>query len=103
MRYLLFHLAMSLATCSIGQEHEPTLFLQEVLKKGDILPRELKDSLPAKNFSKLWTTVPNWLVYGFIGDDYQRFRVNFLSVIKDDIDPSLYRVYGKSKVRTNLC
>lgn len=103
MRYPLFHLAMSLATCSVGQADEPTLFLQEVITKGDIITRELKDSLQVKNFSTIWTTAPHWLVYGSIGEDHQRLRMKLLSVIKDDVDPTLYRIYGKNKVKTNIC
>lgn len=40
---------------------------------------------------------------GFIGDDYQRLRVKFLSVIKDPTDSSRYLVYGKNIVKNNVC
>lgn len=86
-----------------GQSDEARHFTQEVLDKGTILPAELRDSLIEKDLSSLWTRTPEWLVYGFIGNDYQRLRVKLLSVIKDPESPSRYRVYGKDKVKVNIC
>lgn len=103
MRCLPLFLGISLTSCVVAQEDESTGFIQEVLVAGDILPNELTDSLQVKDFSTLWTRAPNWLVYGFIGDDYQRLRVKFLSVVKDKADPKMYRVHGKDKVKANIC
>ncbi|MCB0765888.1 MAG: hypothetical protein KDB95_01630 [Flavobacteriales bacterium] len=97
---------LALSVCSIGihaQSDESKRFVHEVLQKGDILPTELKDSLIDKDFSVLWTKAPNWLVYGFIGNDYQRLRMKLLSVIMDPDNPNRYHVYGKDKVKNNIC
>jgi hypothetical protein len=40
---------------------------------------------------------------GFIGKDFQRFRIYFSSISKDPADPSLYHVRGKTKVREVIC
>ncbi|MGD0339763.1 MAG: hypothetical protein ABSB78_13360 [Bacteroidota bacterium] len=40
---------------------------------------------------------------GFIGDNYQRFRIHLISVIKNNDNPYEYMIYGKSKVKTNIC
>ncbi len=40
---------------------------------------------------------------GFISDDYQRIRVRFLSVIQNYDNPFEYFVYGKSKVKEQVC
>ena len=103
MRASLLFLSLSLTSCVLAQRDESTLYIQEVLAKGGIHPRELKDSLQEKDFCKLWTITPNSEVYGFIGNDYQRLQVKLLSVIKDNADPTLYRVYGKDMVKTNVC
>lgn len=42
-------------------------------------------------------------ILGFIGSDYQRFRIVFISVIKNNDNPSQYFVYGKSMVKGNVC
>jgi len=40
---------------------------------------------------------------GFISNDYQRFYIHFISVIQNPDNPYEYLVYGKSKVKTNIC
>lgn len=39
---------------------------------------------------------------GFIGENFQRFQIRFISVIKNPSQPSEYFVYGKSKVKNNI-
>lgn len=64
--------------------------------------------------SKLWHTpkdkeagdseeifVPEPL--GFIGDQYERFYIHYLSIIKSTTNPYEYIVYGKTKVKDNIC
>lgn len=40
---------------------------------------------------------------GFIGEDYQRFFIHFVSVIQNPKNPLEYFAYGKSKVKNNIC
>ena len=40
---------------------------------------------------------------GFIGDNFQRIQIHFISVIKNAENPKQYFVYGKSKVKDNVC
>jgi hypothetical protein len=40
---------------------------------------------------------------GFIGDDYQRFYIHFISIIKNPTHPYEYFAYGKTKVKENIC
>ena len=42
-------------------------------------------------------------ILGFIGDDYQRFFIHFISVAKNPANPYEYLVYGKTKVKDNIC
>jgi len=42
-------------------------------------------------------------ILGFIGDDYHRFFIHFISVIQNPINPYEYFVYGKTKVKDNVC
>jgi len=81
------------------------------------------DSLIAKNqigkyikydFSDLWVgyseihPVDNEIyyypaVYGIIGQNYQRLQMKILTVVKTENKPDEYLVYGKSKVKNNIC
>lgn len=42
-------------------------------------------------------------ILGFIGDDYQRFFIHFVSVIRNPTNPYEYLVYGKTKVKETIC
>jgi hypothetical protein len=42
-------------------------------------------------------------ILGFIGDDYQRFHIHFISVIQNQSNPYEYFVYGKTKVKNVIC
>ncbi|PTT02187.1 hypothetical protein DBR11_05660 [Pedobacter sp. HMWF019] len=42
-------------------------------------------------------------ILGFIGDDYQRFFIHFISVIQNPTNPYEYLVYGKTMVKNNVC
>ena len=42
-------------------------------------------------------------ILGFIGDDYQRFYIHFISVIQNPENPYEYFAYGKTKVKNNIC
>lgn len=42
-------------------------------------------------------------ILGFIGDDYQRFFIHFVSVIQNPTNPIEYLVYGKTKVKETIC
>jgi hypothetical protein len=40
---------------------------------------------------------------GYIGDNYQRFYIHFISIIKSKDNPYHYIVHGKTKVKDNIC
>jgi hypothetical protein len=61
------------------------------------------DEMIANNdFSTVWTTHQD-LRIGFLGNDYQRFRIYFTSVKKNAASPTTYDVTGKTLVNGNLC
>ena len=55
------------------------------------------------NFGILWTKTDNSLVYGFIGENYQRMRIKIISVTKDTLHNDTYLVNGKTMVKNNTC
>ena len=42
-------------------------------------------------------------ILGFIGDNYQRFQIHFISIIQNPSNPYEYFAYGKTKVKENIC
>ena len=40
---------------------------------------------------------------GYIGDNYQRFYIHYVTVTKSKSNPYQYEVYGKTKVKDNIC
>lgn len=63
---------------------------------------KFKEQLSKYDFSKLFTTTDNSVVYGFIGNNYQRIRIKFVSIVKDSSAFNTYNVYGKSMVKNNI-
>ena len=61
-----------------------------------------KDQIVRYNFSRLFTQTDNSMIYGFIGNHYQRIRIKFLSVTKDSSLANTYKVHGKSMVKNNI-
>lgn len=55
------------------------------------------------DFSHLWLQTESKHIFGFIGKNYQRLQIKFISIIKDSSDNQSYRVFGKSKVNQNVC
>lgn len=42
-------------------------------------------------------------IYGFIGDDYQRFYIKFISAVKVPDRANEYMLYGKTRVKNTVC
>jgi hypothetical protein len=55
------------------------------------------------DFSELWLKADNNLVYGILGDEYQRILIKLLTIEKNINNPNEYFVYGKSSVKENVC
>lgn len=74
------------------------IFTQEELFQKNELNKYSK-----YDFSKLWTQTDNNLVYGIIGDDYQRILIKLISVKRNPAKNNEYLVSGKSMVKSNIC
>lgn len=81
---------------------EATKFKNDQLKNKELIPKNVNNEFVTTDFSKLWTQTENESVYGFIGDNYQRIQVKFISVTKSKTLPDTYDVYGKSMVKNNV-
>ena len=65
---------------------------------------QLKDisGIQQFDFSEIWND-ENYLTIGFIGNDFQRLDIKYISIKKDSENPELYHIKGKSKVKNNIC
>ncbi|MBK0380902.1 hypothetical protein [Mucilaginibacter segetis] len=82
---------------SSAQKHK-----EDALSNSYFSSTELKPEFLKYNFSEIFTHTKNSDVYGFIGDNYQRIRVKFISVEKNPVHADTYSIYGKSMVKNNI-
>lgn len=55
------------------------------------------------DFSNIWSVTENQNIYGIIGEEHQRILIKLISIFRISNGPFLYNVYGKSKVKDNIC
>jgi len=74
----------------------------KIVKNSKYLQQENKISeIQEKDLSQLWLSKYRSQTLGFIGNNYKRLRIYFLSVKQNE--PNKYCVYGKSNVNGNIC
>lgn len=61
------------------------------------------EELNSVDLSSFWINNSSERRLGFIGEKYQRLKIKFISIKKDDSNPNEYSVYGKSNVSNNIC
>lgn len=71
-----------------------TYDLSTVIAADSIIPEDREDG--KEKFKRAE-------ILGFIGDEYQRFFIHFISVIQNPTNPYEYLVYGKTKVKETIC
>lgn len=81
-------------------------FQNKSLNSDYVNDSEILDDVVSYDFSRIINFGPfndDLSIIGFIGADYQRIQIHFISVIKNPDNPIQYLVYGKSKVNDNIC
>ena len=76
----------------------------QLLKNKYLVENEILNEILKYDFSEIisYSKYEHARV-GYIGNDYQRIQIHFISVIKNTENPNEYFVYGKSKVKNNIC
>ena len=95
-----------------------TIIFFFLLTSGLIYGREIKttdflEEVKKRNISDLWITthikiedsvmIDKQEPLGFIGENYQRFYIHFDSATQNTNNPLEYNIYGKTKVKRNIC
>jgi len=82
-----------------GQEKPTTDFLSEIQKFDISYLWTLTNFQPENDTSFVKRQEP----LGYIGDNYQRFYIHFISAIQNPSNNLEYFVYGKRMVKENIC
>jgi len=76
-------------------------FLKEETNDSNLVHTSIQE-ISKYDLSNLWLYGQNNLL-GFIGNNYKRFYIRFISIIKDADKPNEYYVFGKTRVGNNVC
>jgi hypothetical protein len=105
MKHVLQHTAIILffafQFCNANGQDLPTMDFRDQIINFDISTVLTSDSIVTYD-SEVPIYKRNELI-GFIGDNYQRFFIHFISVIQNPTNPYEYLVFGKDMVKNNLC
>jgi hypothetical protein len=100
MKYtLIIFTLILLSGLTFGQKSEKTDFLPEIIKR-DISGLLTLDKFNIENDTAV---IERMEPLGFIGANFQRLQIHFITVIKNPFNPAVYFVYGKTKVKRNIC
>ena len=100
---LLLLLVLLICSCerTIAQEKATTDFFKEISQY------DMSLVWTADKYYGVWLEGEEWVgrgfLFGFIGDDYQRFYIHVISAIKIPGKEHEYQLYGKTRVKNNIC
>lgn len=78
-------------------------FMGDFLIDNELINQNVIDRYDKYDFSNIWMKTKNNLVYGIIGNEYQRVKIKLISIEKTPFNSTEYLVYGKSKVKETVC
>jgi hypothetical protein len=77
-------------------------FRAEVLSDAGVVRSNIMAKFGKHDLAGLFTNTGRQ-TFGFIGEEYQRFSIVFLSVIRNPESEFQYMVYGRNRVKDNVC
>jgi hypothetical protein len=98
MKLIITFFLLSFSTLIYGQGVKTSDFKTQI-KGYDISDLLTLEQFDAENG---YSTVKRMEPIGYIGDNFQRFYIHFISVIQNPNNPLEYLVYGKTKVKENV-
>jgi len=88
---------------STEKELTESEFLSVFLLENELIEKNVIEKYNSFDFSPIWTKTENHIVYGIIGKDNERLKIKLISITKSKNDPNEYIIFGKSKVKENIC
>lgn len=74
-----------------------------ILKQEDLIQKNELQKYTKYDFSNVWHQTDANLVYGIIGENYERIHIKFTSIKRSKDKTNEYIVSGKSMVKSNIC
>ena len=97
MKRILIIVGLIISVLVSGQEPKTTDFMTEIIKY-DISDLWTLTKLKVENDTTIFEKQEP---LGFIGNNYQRFYIHFISAIQNPTDKLNYLIYGKTRVKEN--
>jgi hypothetical protein len=98
MKQIFLIIGLMILLSSFSQDSKTIDFIDKA-KEIDFSDLWTQDSILIENEKMIQHSQP----LGYIGDNYQRFEIRFISVIKNTSNHLEYFVYGKTRVKDNIC
>lgn len=95
-------LTVFLCVQTYAQNKETTDFLAQI-KNYDLSTILKADTILTEDNEGGKEKIKRAEILGFIGDDYQRFYIHFISVTQNPANPYEYFVSGKTMVKSTIC
>lgn len=95
-------LAISFLENGHAQETATSNFYEQI-KKHDLSKVFMAKSFLAEDREGSKDKIERAEILGFIGNDYRRLFIHFISATRNPNNPNEYLVKGKTKVRENIC
>ena len=95
-------LTVLLFSKAYAQDTTTTNFYDQI-KNYDLSTILMADSLLTEDREDYKEKIKRKEILGFIGNDYQRFYIHFISIIQNPTNSYEYLVYGKTKVKETIC
>lgn len=98
-KFLILSLTLSLTLAACGQTPKSVDYFAAI-KKHDLSKLWRSDSIYIEGGpEKIEFPEP----IGYIDDNYQRFYIHYITITKSKDNPYQYKVFGKTKVKDNIC
>jgi len=98
MKHIFLIIGVTISVSIFAQDSKTTDFLAEA-KLIDFSDLWTLDSILIENEQTIERRQP----LGFIGDNFQRINIHFISVIQNPDNHLEYLIYGKTRVKGNIC
>lgn len=75
----------------------------KILEDDEIFQKNELNKFIKYDFFEVWNQTDANLIYGIIGDNYERILFKFISIKRNEEKSNEYIISGKSMVKSNLC
>jgi hypothetical protein len=103
VKHMTASLVFTILLCghAYGQDNKTDFY--EQIKNYDVSTILMADSILTEDREDSKEKIKRAEALGFIGDNFQRFHIHFISIIRNPANPYEYLAYGKTMVKGNVC